>query len=345
LNDKFIIGYIDTAIGKIPVVSTAWSALDKWGAVKTRWGIGRMNYSVNPGIYAVGRPDENSLVFVTANYKLSFDHLRRSLEGINAWILVINTFGINVWCAAGKGTFGTKELVHRIKYHDMENLVSIRKIIVPQLGATGVAAHDVKDQTGFRVIYGPVRAADIKEFLAAGLKATGQMRTITFTLKERLKLIPVDIFYGKYFMILVPFVFFILAGLYPWGYSIDNTLHVGGRSSLNLLAAYLTGCVLTPALLPWIPFRRFSSKGLVMGWLLATIMALAGFLGTSLLEIISWFLLMGGLSSFMAMNFTGSSTFTSLSGVQKEMKVSVPVQICLTSLGFIGWILTRFLVK
>jgi acetyl-CoA decarbonylase/synthase complex subunit gamma len=59
-------------------------------------------------------------------------------------------------------------------------------------------------------------------------------------------------------------------------------------------------------------------------------------------ENISWFLMMGGLSSFMAMNFTGSSTFTSLSGVQKEMKTALPVQIAMASLGLTGWILTRF---
>ncbi|MCL2436114.1 MAG: hypothetical protein FWD09_08290, partial [Lentimicrobiaceae bacterium] len=63
----------------------------------------------------------------------------------------------------------------------------------------------------------------------------------------------------------------------------------------------------------------------------------------NIFEIISWFLIIGGISSFMAMNFTGASTFTSLSGVQKEMKISLPLQIFGTALGFIGWIVTRFI--
>jgi acetyl-CoA decarbonylase/synthase complex subunit gamma len=44
----------------------------------------------------------------------------------------------------------------------------------------------------------------------------------------------------------------------------------------------------------------------------------------------------------MAMNFTGSSTFTSLSGVQHEMKIALPAQITMAALGLAGWIFTRF---
>jgi acetyl-CoA decarbonylase/synthase complex subunit gamma len=66
-------------------------------------------------------------------------------------------------------------------------------------------------------------------------------------------------------------------------------------------------------------------------------------LGANIFEISSWFLLIGGISSFMAMNFTGASTFTSLSGVQKEMKMALPLQIFGVAAGFTGWIITRFI--
>jgi acetyl-CoA decarbonylase/synthase complex subunit gamma len=81
-----------------------------------------------------------------------------------------------------------------------------------------------------------------------------------------------------------------------------------------------------------------------MGWLISLLLAFLNLLGTGIAEQISWFLMLGGLSSFMAMNFTGSSTFTSLSGVEKEMKISLPVQIGMVALGLAGWILTRFFV-
>jgi hypothetical protein len=274
---------------------------------------------------------------------LTFDHVRRALDGMNAWLLVLDTKGINVWCAAGKGTFSTKEVVRRIRIHHLAQLVDHRKIILPQLSATGVAAHDVKKMTGFTVIYGPVLAENIKAFIDAGLKATDAMRKITFPLAERLKLIPVDIFYGKYYMLLVPFVFLLLSGLNPTGYSIDLAINSGWKSTVNLFSGYFAGCVLAPAFLPWIPFRRFAAKGLVTGWFVAILLLFAGTLGITMIEKVSWFLMIGGLSSFMAMNFTGSSTFTSLSGVQKEIKTALPVQIVMAGLGLIAWLASKFI--
>jgi hypothetical protein len=343
MNKKFITGQIDTAVGKIPQIATAWSSSDVWQTIKVRWSIGRMGYKVKQGLYAVGSPDKDSSIFVTANFKLSFDHLRRALSGMNAWVLVLDTKGVNVWCAAGKGTFGTKELVYRIKAHELEKIVSHRKIIVPQLGATGVSAHDVKSKTGFNVIYGPVRAEDIREFVSSGFKATTEMRKVIFPIKERAKLIPVELAYGKYYLLAVPLLFFILSGLNVNGYSIDSAWNNGSKAIINLIAAYVSGCTLTPLLLPWIPFRRFSLKGLLMGWLLTALLFYFNFLGNNIFEIISWFLINGSLSAFLAMNFTGSSTFTSLSGVQKEMKLALPVQIAAAGLGVIGWIVTRFI--
>jgi len=169
------------------------------------------------------------------------------------------------------------------------------------------------------------------------------MRKVDFPIWERMKLIPVEITYGKYLMILIPAIFFILAGLNLHGYSVDRAWEHGGRAVINLLAAYVSGCVLAPILLPWIPFKRFSVKGLLIGWLMATMLLFFHFLGDNIFEIVSWFLIMGSISSFMAMNFTGSSTFTSLSGVQKEMKLSLPLQIGAAAVGLIGWIITLFI--
>jgi hypothetical protein len=341
-ESHYLTGQLESAAGRIPVVSGTWSARDRLDAIRARWKVGRMSYKIPPGIYAAGSPDRESKVFISSNYKLSFDHLRTALSGIDAWILVLDTFGINVWCAAGKGTFGTAEIIRRINLHHLAALVDHRTLVVPQLGAPGVAAHEVLAQTGFRVVYGPVRASDIPAFLAAGMRAGESMRTITFTLKERARLIPVEITYGSYYLILVPVLFLVLAGLQRGGYSLDRAFTDGGWAALNLSVSYLAGCALTPLALPWIPFRRFSLKGLAMGWLAALILFLAGTFGYNLLEVISWVLITGAISSYMAMNFTGSSTFTSLSGVQKEMKTALPMQISFAAAGLTGWIISRF---
>jgi hypothetical protein len=181
-NDEWVMGEIHTPKGSVPVVSTNLHFKDILGAWKVRWGIGRMNYKINPGLYAIGKPDHTSPVLVSANYKLTFDVLRKELSGLDCWILILDTKGINVWCAAGKGTFGTHELVGRILKTGLSEIVSHRKLVLPQLGAPGVSAHEVTKQTGFSVVYGPVRAKAIKTFLDSGFKATQEMRTVKFTM-------------------------------------------------------------------------------------------------------------------------------------------------------------------
>jgi hypothetical protein len=343
MTPDYLTGIIDTGSGKIQQVATTWSNKDLWSTIKIRWAVGRMNYRIRPDLYAIGTPGPDSDIFVTANFKLSFDLVRRVLNGMNAWLLVLDTKGINVWCAAGKGTFGTKELIYRIRAHELDKIVSHRRIILPQLGAPGVAAHEVRKATGFSVLYGPVRADDIPSFVSARYKATPAMRKVRFRIWDRLKLIPVELSFGKYYMAIVPALFLILSGFSARGFSINMAVNTGGQSIINLGSSYLAGMALTPLLLPWIPFRRFSLKGLMTGWLVALLLFSFNLLGNNWLEITSWFLMIGGLSSFLAMNFTGTSTFTSLSGVQKEMKTALPAQIGATGTGLILWIITRFI--
>lgn len=325
----YIIGSTVTAVGAVPAVKTELSAKDVFGAFRVRWGIGRMNYKVEPGIYSIGKPDENAPVLVTANYKLTFDSLRKELTGLNLWILVLNTKGVNVWCAAGKGTFGTKELVFRIKAVKLGEIVKHRTLILPQLGATGVAAHAVTKLSGFHVVYGPVRASDIPEFLNAGMKATPEMREVRFTIKDRAVLTPVDLVYWMKPLVLFFGALFVL-----------NAIGIGrfGLSELiGFLGAVITGSVMTPILLPWIPGRAFSLKGALLGviWAAACIFFGGGFAGLGVLKAISYILLLPSVSAYTAMNFTGSSTYTSPTGVNKEMHIAIPMILGASFLGMI----------
>ena len=52
---------------------------------------------------------------------------------------------------------------------------------------------EVKKLCGFEVVWGPVHAKHIKEFLDKQMKATANMRRVTFTLRERVELIPVEL--------------------------------------------------------------------------------------------------------------------------------------------------------
>jgi hypothetical protein len=343
MKASLITGSISVMETSVPVVSAELNMKDFLGAVMVRWGINRNNFRVNPGLYAVGSPDSKSDVFVTANYKLSFDHLRKNLYGMNSWILILDTKGVNVWCAAGKGTFSTKELVKRIGIASLDKIVSHRRIILPQLGATGVAAHKVKEESGFNVQYGPVRASDIRRFVTDGYRADRKMRRMTFTFMDRIKLIPNNFMYGKFYLLGAMILLFLVSGLSRDGLSYINYKEAGGRTLLNVFLAYVSGIILTPLLLPYLPSRLFSLKGFFAGSLVFLILLWMKLTGNDMLEMISWFLIITSISSFLAMNFTGSSTYTSLSGVKKEMKISLPVQIGFALIGLVLQVIGKFI--
>ncbi len=304
------------------------TATDHLGALQVRLGFGRDRYQVVPGVYALGDPDRHSPVLVTANYKLTIDVLRSSVGLLDAWVLVLDTRGINVWCAAGKGTFGTAELVKRVQLSSLMHLVDHRTLILPQLGAPGISAHQVKRETGFSVVYGPVRANDIPAFLENHCQATKDMRRVTFTLKERLMVVPVEIHYSVK-LLPVLFILFMVFHLSPPGdASLSSAVILAGYNLAPHAGAFLLGTVGVAALLPWLPGRSFAVKGLVMGliWTVVIVRFHAFFqIPDSRLLLGAHGLLATAITSFFALNFTGSTTYTSLSGVQKETVISLPI--------------------
>lgn len=338
LDQPFVTGTAETAAGHVPKVSKVFSRADRIGAFKVRWGIGRMNYRVDAGLYAIGEPTAESPVFVTANYKLTFDLLRKAIASINGWILVLDTLGINVWCAAGKGTFGTDELVDRIESSRLAGIVSHRNLILPQLAGPGVAGYEVKKRSGFQVIYGPVRAEDIPEFLQQGLKADERMRTKDFEFMERLALVPMEV---------VPAIksgLFAAAGLFVpcillEGLSTSKALGLFVIPVAAIGTSIVAGAVVTPLLLPWLPGRAFSIKGFVIG-ILSALLVISFLHSSSVLETIVLLISIPAMAAYLAMNFTGSSTFTSLSGVRKEMRFALPLEIGGAGVGLLLWIIS-----
>jgi hypothetical protein len=265
-------------------------------------------------------------VFVTANYSLSFDALRAALGGGDGYILVLDTKGINVWCAAGKGTFGTDELVHRVEVTGLGDVVEHRVLILPQLGAPGVSAHEVKQRSGFRVEYGPVRAADLPAYLEQG-EATPDMRRVEFGLLDRLVLVPVELVHVLLPTLAVAVILYLLDG---W------------LAACGALAAVLAGAALFPILLPWIPTRDFSAKGFILGGLVALPFAAAALTGGADLtwwqragKALAYLLAMPPVTAYLALDFTGSTTFTSKSGVRREMAAYIPAMAWTFGLGLL----------
>jgi len=309
---------------------------DTLGAWKVRWGISRMDYTVEPGIYAVGNPDANSPVLVSANYKLTFDMLRKNLSGLDCWILILDTKGVNVWCAAGKGTFGTEELISRIAATGLAKIVAHRRLILPQLGASGVNSNEVSSRTGFSVAFGPIRANDIKAFISSGYKATKDMRTVRFTMWDRLVLTPMELIEAAKVSLMVFGVLFLI--------NLFAARPFGVRDFLVYAAAVLIGSVIAPVLLPYIPGKAFAFKGWLLGAIGTALIvwACGWFTSPFLLLGIGYMFAMPVHSAFLTMNFTGASTYTSPSGVLKEMKIAIPFIVLLLIAGLVLILIKTF---
>lgn len=326
--DSYVASFTQTDAGSVPIIKPVPGRDDVFSTFFVRCGIGRYSYTVNPGLYGIGNPDKDSEVLVTANFKLTFDHLREALKNVNAWILVLDTKGINVWCAAGKGTFSTQELVRQIQRTSLDQVVKHKRVIVPQLGATGVSAKQVKKASGFSVIYGPISAKDIPAFLHNGKKADKKMRQVTFSLYERFILTPVELqIFFKSALLAIP-ILVILSGLGPGIFSFAGAWERGSLTIIALVAGIISGAFITPVLLPYIPFREFALKGILAG---SCVMILLLFFTSLSMNAISGnlalFVFSVTISSFSAMNFTGTTPYTSPSGVEKEMKRYIPVQL------------------
>lgn len=314
---------------EIPRTDSIIRSADHLDHVMARLGVNRMGHRVEPGLYRIGNPTEESPVFASANYTMSFDALRRSLAGLDGYILVLDTKGINVWCAAGKGTFGTDELVRSIVSSGLASVVCHRAIIVPQLGAPGIAAHKVRRRTGFLVEYGPVRAADLPEYLSK--KTTSpEMRRVLFPLRDRLVLAPIELVHVALPAVIVAIVLWYLAGQI---------------ASIATVAAILAGTVLFPALLPYIPTRDYSMKGLILGGVVAIPFSFAYLSNPGLpvfanvLSALAPLLIIPAVTAYLALNFTGSTPYTSRTGVKKEIFRYVPLMVIMAVSGVVLGIL------
>ena len=339
----FVSDFTNTPCGPVPRVKTKLAGSDHLGTLVARLGIKRDQYNIAPGLYAVGNPDQDSPVLVTANYKLSFDSLRRELVDIDAWLLVLDTRGINVWCAAGKALFSTQEVIKRVQQTGLNKIVSHHQLILPQLGATGVAAHQVKKACGFKVIWGPVRAEDIPAFISADKRPDKSMRQVTFSIGERTVLIPVELSHLPKPTFWVILAVFFLSGIGTSLFSLSDAWYRGLMALTAYAGGIFAGAVATPILLPWLPSRAFALKGALAGLVGGVLVVLLFKSSIIWLETLALLLITVSLSSYLAMNFTGSTPFTSPSGVEKEMRRAIPLQAAAVLVALVAWVSAGFL--
>jgi hypothetical protein len=163
------------------------------------------------------------------------------------------------------------------------------------------------------VKYGPVRARDIPSYLSHGSKKDDAMRRVQFRAPDRMAVVPTELVHAW------PLVLGILLASALLGLPFDAG-YIGRllAACLPLLGAVIVGALVFPALLPYIPFRAFALKGALLGALWGIAMSLI--MRASLLGTVALTLMAMPIVSFLSMNFTGSSTFTSQPGAALEVK-------------------------
>lgn len=164
-----------------------------------------MPFPVKTGVLKIGNPDRNSPVFITGNYRLTVIKVKKALKNIDCYLLVANSHGINVWCASAGGHFTNHSIISVVKTSGIEELVDHRKLVVPQLLATGLLKKQFEKATGWKVIWGPAYAVDIEKFVQVEFKKTSEMSLVHFSVIDRFEMASVWAFPISIIALLIAF--------------------------------------------------------------------------------------------------------------------------------------------
>ena len=166
-------------------------------------------FPAKTGMVKIGSPNRTSPVLLTCNFQLTVRRVKHALRGVDCYLLVANTKGINVWCAATGGHLNNHSVISMIKTSGIEEKVDHKKIILPQLAAPGVESIVIKKKTSWDILWGPVDIRDIKEFLKNNFTKTEKMHKVTFPLIERIEMAIMWAFPLSVFLSLIWIPFFI----------------------------------------------------------------------------------------------------------------------------------------
>jgi len=128
---------------------------------------------VEPKVYPVGEPDENSPTFVTTNFSLTYFIVSGEIEnsGLSAWLVIPECEGLSVLTAWAAGKFGGDKIGAFVKSSGHEEKVKSRKIVIP--GYVSQISGELEDALpDWEIIVGPQDAGDIESFVKNVLAAS-----------------------------------------------------------------------------------------------------------------------------------------------------------------------------
>jgi ubiquinone/menaquinone biosynthesis C-methylase UbiE len=262
---------------------------------------------VEPGLYRVGAPGSDAPLFVTANFTLTFNLVRRALRGLDAYLLVIDTRGINVWCAAGGNKFSTREVALSWRAFRVAEAPHRRPAVLPQLAATGVAKHVLGRDYGIAAEYGPVYARDIGSYVGGGYRKTREMGRVDWGLAKRLE---VTWFFALMNAAAVALPLAFVHRLY-------SPLAVAAAAGISFAIG---------ALFPWLPTRLYAVKGLVAGALVALpLLWYKWSAGAGAEGLARWGIYLAFAAILLGMEFSGNTSVSSPSRVRQEFKPALVI--------------------
>ena len=301
---------------------------------------------IEPGIYKSGNPTQESPIIVTANYDYTYIRVMRDLKGIDAWVLAVDSRGINVWCAARGNNFGNDQLIEAVKATGIREISSKKFLIMPQLSAGGVSMPKLYEKSvefPFKIRYGPVWSKDLPEYLETRQK-TKKMRLAKFTIKHRMKagVGHTSFLERKIFLkfAIIPLVILIALGIFDTTW-IPKLLVIG-----EVLLSVAVINIFIAVFIPITTFtRRFVIKGYILGALGAIIQSiLTLIIHQSIIYIVFTFTFYYWVGFFSTMSFSGSTMATSPSEIQNEYPLFKKIHKTLLILGIISLSIGVFLL-
>jgi len=289
---------------------------------------------IEPGIYRSGNPTNESPIIVTANYVYTYIRVMKELKGIDAWVLCVDSRGINVWCAARGGDFGNEQLIEAVQATNIQMLSNKKTLILPQLSAGGVSApllHKDSSSFPYKIKYGPVWSKDLPQYLKEHpARKSDKMKLAKFTLSHRLRagITHTTFLFRKIFLIVLA----VIALLLLIFCRIDKLWFVGELA----FGVIITNGLLS-ILFPLTNFtRKFVIKGLVIG--IINVLCL-GFLLLIVHQSIIFILLnicfIFWLAFFSTMSFSGYTMATSPREIYDEYPIFRILNLTFLILGII----------
>ena len=285
----------------------------------------RKTLCVEPGLYFTGNNyDINTPLLTTGNNLLTVFMVWRAIRNRNLRILIVDTEGINVWCASGKGQFSAERIMEQIdRYPDHIISEDTATLILPKLSLSGVSLAKLR-KYGIKAKIGPVYASELPAYLDEIPFKNRNKDVFRFSLKDRLfTLLPT-------LLQMIKYALFISAGLFIW--------HVFFKTKIywQVLPVMILITIIYIIFFYILPTKKFTVKGLFLFILMASGFSAYYFIfNRGKMDFLTYLFLIlfsGGANLLFALSYTGDSGVSNYSLVRREVAVFLPV----TALFFLG---------